>query len=269
MDVPRQTLRAVYEYFWLIAGHAYFALGCAVLGTLAFLLSWVLPSSAGERIGVLLTGALFRSFLSLLRASGLVKLDLAALDRLRGAGGIIIAPNHPCLMDAVFVLSRVPEGACIMKAELWNSPVLAGGARLARHIRNDSPTRMVREAARKLDAGRPVLIFPEGTRTRGQPVNRFKAGIALIAKQAGAPVQTVFIEANSAFLGKGWPLLKRPMFPVVYRVRLGRRFAPSHDARAFLTELEGYYRDELTGRAEAPVASLATASAPPSHRAAA
>ena len=111
-----------------------------------------------------------------------------------------------------------------MKAKIWDNPVLGGGARLAGYIRNDSPRGMVRQAASELRAGHCLLVFPEGTRTRSRPVNRFKGGFALIAKRAGAPVQTVFIETDSPFLGKGWPAFKRPRFPVVYRVRLGERF---------------------------------------------
>ena len=97
-----------------------------------------------------------------------------------------------------------------MKAKIWDNPVLGGGARLAGYIRNDSPRGMVRQAASELRAGHSLLVFPEGTRTRSRPVNRFKGGFALIAKRAGAPVQTVFIETDSPFLGKGWPAFKRP-----------------------------------------------------------
>ncbi len=58
-------------------------------------------------------------------------------------------------------------------------------------------------------------------------------------------MQTVFIETNSAFLGKGWPLLKKPDLPLVYRVRLGRRFHRVSNVRRFVSELEEYYRREL------------------------
>jgi len=54
-----------------------------------------------------MTGMHFRGFLALLRASGLVRIDLASLDQLRGERSIIIAPNHPCLLDAVFIISRL------------------------------------------------------------------------------------------------------------------------------------------------------------------
>ena len=59
------------------------------------------------------------------------------------------------------------------------------------------------------------------------------------------PVQTLIIETDSPYLSKGWPLFKRPGLPIVYRVRLGRRFAPRQDVAAFTAELDAYYRSEL------------------------
>jgi 1-acyl-sn-glycerol-3-phosphate acyltransferase len=88
-------------------------------------------------------------------------------------------------------------------------------------------------------------VFPEGTRTVAAPVNSFTGGFAAISKLAGAPVQTVFIEARSPYLSKGWPLLRRPAFPLEYRVRLGRRFEPQPDSKAFVAALEAYFRREM------------------------
>ena len=66
-----------------------------------------------------------------------------------------------------------------------------------------------------------------------------------MAKKSGAAVQTVFIETSSAFLGKGWPLLRKPDFPLVYRARLGMRFTAESDVKAFVMKLENHYREEL------------------------
>jgi 1-acyl-sn-glycerol-3-phosphate acyltransferase len=242
---PRQWPRLAYEYFWLYVGYAYFGVLGVLWTMVSSVLALLLPRRLGTWLGRHAISVLFRGFLMLMRGSGLVRVDLSALDQLRGERGLVIAPNHPCLLDAVFVLSRIPQANCIMKAEIWDSPVLGGGARLAGYIRNDSPRNMVRLAADELAAGKPLLVFPEGTRTRTPPLNRFKGGFALIAKRAQAPIQTVFIETDSAFLGKGWPALKKPQLPIRYRVRLGQRFTVDGDIGTFLSQLEHYYRAEL------------------------
>ena len=68
-----------------------------------------------------------------------------------------------------------------------------------------------------------------------------------MARRAGVPVQTVFLESNSGYLGKGWGLFRKPEFPLVYRARLGRRFDVPADIAAFSAELEAYFRTELAG----------------------
>ncbi len=254
---------AAYEYFWHYFGFLYFGAVGALYGLVAGVLHLVLPPRLHAPLGRRSIGFLFRGFLTMMQASGVMKLDLSALDALRGQPGLVIAPNHPCLLDAVFVIAHVPEVSCIMKAEIWDNVVLGGGARLAGYIRNDSVNSMVRASANELREGWPLLVFPEGTRTRAGAVNEFKGGFALIAKIARAPIQTVFIEADSPFLGKGWPLLKKPRFPLVYRARLGKRFTVEGDLKAFMRQLEAYYRDELAGqRADDPSTALHPASSP-------
>jgi len=238
--------RLGYEYLVLYFGYLYFGTGCALVSLVSTVLHPLLPARFGVPLGRWMTGVHFRGFLALLRASGLARVDLVALDQLRGDRSIIIAPNHPCLLDAVFVISRLPQTACIMKAGIWDSFFLGGGARLSGYIRNDAPINLIRQSVDELHAGHQLLVFPEGTRTREPPINAFRGGFALMAKKSGAEVQTVFIETNSAFLCKGWPLLKKPHFPLFYRARLGTRFTAESDVKAFVSKLENYYREELS-----------------------
>ena len=241
-----RPVRLAYEYLVFCLGYIYFGAGCALVSLVSTVLHPLLPARLGVPLGRWMTGTHFRGFLALLKAGGLVRIDLAALDQLRGERSIIIAPNHPSLLDAVFIISRLPQTACIMKAEIWDSFFLGGGARLSGYIRNDAPINLVRQSVDELHAGHQLLVFPEGTRTRAAPVNAFKGGFALMAKKSGAAVQTVFIETNSAFLCKGWPLLKKPEFPLFYRARLGLRLTTESDVKDFVSKLENYYREELS-----------------------
>lgn len=237
--------RLGYEYAVLYVGLALFALPLLVWSTLASVLCPLLPRGIGSALGQSVIARIFRTYLSALKLSGLVKLDFDALDALRDERSLIIAPNHPCLLDVVLMVSRLPRAVCIMKAELGGNPILGGAASLAGYIHNDSAISMVRLASEAVRAGGQLLIFPEGTRTTLGPVNRFKGGFALIAKTAGVPVQTVFIETNSPFLGKGWPLFRKPEFPLIYRARLGRRFEVEGNTRDFVAELEEYFGEAL------------------------
>src|SRR6185436_12466403 len=125
---PARWTRRVYEYLVFYLGYLYFGTGCALVSLLSAALHPLLPDATGTRLGRWMTDSHFRGFLTLLCASRLVRIDLAALDELRAERSIIIAPNHPCLLDAVLIISRLPQTACIMKADIWDSFFL-GAAR--------------------------------------------------------------------------------------------------------------------------------------------
>lgn len=216
------------------------------------ILSLLLPRRTGTRIGRHVIALMFRSCWWSAERFGLMRIDASALDVLRDEpGGLIVAANHPTMLDAMLVAARLPRGVCVMKAELLRNVFLGAGARLARYIRNDAGRGMLRDAVASLKEGGQLLLFPEGTRTVRWPVNAFKPGITLIAHLARVPIQTVLIETESPYLTKGWPLLRAPPFPVVIRLRLGRRFAHDPDHRALLHALEAFFAAELPGERSA------------------
>jgi len=224
-----------------------FALVCLTWTVAALPLYLVLPAGPGTTIGRLGIHRGFRFYAWFIHLVGAYRLDLTAIDALIGRGPVILSPNHPSVIDAILIVTRHPNLVCIMKSGITNNVLLGAGARLAGYIRNDPPRRMVREATRVLGQGAVLLLFPEGTRTTAAPVNPFLASVGLIAKLAKTPVQTLLIETDSAYLSKGWPWLRLTRIPITYRVRLGERFAPPDDARAFDRMLQEYFQGALAG----------------------
>jgi 1-acyl-sn-glycerol-3-phosphate acyltransferase len=205
-----------------------------------------LTRDQGVVVGRAAISSVYRGFWTCAQWLGLMRIDYTALDVLSRDAGLIIAANHPSMLDALLVIARVPRGICIMRASLMRNPFLGAGARLARYIRNDPPRGMIRSCVTNLKEGGQLVLFPEGTRTVQAPINPFRPGITLIAQMAGVPIQTVFIEAGSPYLGKGWPIWRTPQFPVVFNVRLGQRFAPEADHQGLLKRLEAYFAEELS-----------------------
>lgn len=243
----RNPLWTAYEYVAMAVGLGALAVMCLVWLPFAMLLDPLLPRRIGRPLGRAAISVGFRGYLHLLRLLCASRFDLSELDRLRDQGPLIVAANHPSLLDAVMIVSRLPNAVCVMKASLLDNLLFGAAARFARYIRNNAPLEMILSAREELRQGAQVVIFPEGTRTTNFPVDACQSTVGLLARRAGVPVQTVIIEFSTPYLGKAWPLLRRPVLPLSCRVRLGRRFEAPTDVRAFAGELEAYFHAEIGG----------------------
>ncbi|HEV7137265.1 MAG TPA: lysophospholipid acyltransferase family protein [Steroidobacteraceae bacterium] len=241
------VLKRAHEYLATYALLAILAVMIIGWTTLALILLGPLPQrwrTAAARYAMMASIRLFFFFLT---AAGACRFELEALDVLRGGPPIILAPNHPTSIDALLLLARHPDLACILKPELMANPFLGAAARLAGFIRSDPPRRMIREAVGELRRGGLVLLFPEGTRTTRAPLNPLTGSAEVIARHAQVPIQVAIIETDSPYLSKGWPIFRVPRLPIRCRVRLGRRLDPPGQHAGGTQALEQALIDELAG----------------------
>ena len=237
-------VRSGYAYLAMLSGF-----GCLVLlGLLALPMALVLmclPAAIRIPMGRRLISRILAGYLLFLRIFCSVRVDSMALEKVRLDGPLIIIANHPSLLDAVVLLARLPRAVCVMKGSLRRNILFGPMARLSGYVSNDDPMTLIRQTCDELACGAQILIFPEGTRTRTYPVNPFSEATAFIAARSGVPVQALFIEFSSPYLGKTWPLFKRPVLPLCITVKLGRKFEPTGDRLAQTEQLESYYRAHL------------------------
>ena len=234
-----------------LGAFAYWGVAGLLITAISFPLILVLPTATAKKLGRGMLHRAFRLFVRYLKATDLVQSDLRSLDALKDEKDpVIIAPNHTSLWDAVFVISKLPQPICIMKESILRNPFLGGGARLAGYIPNGSSSRMIKDAAQALHEGGQLLLFPEGTRTRRDArwINPLGGGCALIARKAGVPVRPVFIRSNTRFLEKGWPLWKKPEFPIRLSIELGEPVMPREDESAhdFTKRLQEIFEQNLS-----------------------
>lgn len=220
---------------------------CLAWSVIALVCYPLLPRRLGTAFGRAGIMVGFRLYAWTLSATGAYRLDLSAVDALRGGPPVVLVPNHPSLIDALLILTRHPNISCVMKEELMRNIFLGAGSRLARYIPSGKPRQMIKECVEELARGGVVLLFPEGTRTTRVPLNPLTGSVGVISKHARVPVQMLIIETDSPYLSKGWTLFRVPSLPITYRVRLGRRFDPPANVAAFMKELEDEYLSELGG----------------------
>ena len=247
----RWWLRAPWDYLMMALGLLYWGVFGGLLTVIGGPLHLLLPQRTGERLGRALLHQLFRKFVVYLRLSDLVRADLTALDPLgKIQHPFIAAPNHTSLWDVVFIIARLPSAVCVMKKQIIMNPLLGGGARLAGYIANDGMTRMFHKISKSLAEGGQLLLFPEGTRTRPDArwINPLKGGCAIIATHSQVPVYPIFIRSDTRFLQKGWPLWRRPVFPIRIRFDLGEPLVPQpgESSQVFTARLAAVYEQELS-----------------------
>jgi len=244
-------LRSPLQTFCVVIGMIYWVIGGVLFSLIGWILCPLLPRRIGRRIGQKMIRGGFNLFVSFLRWTHIAYVDLSSMQKLdRSKESFILAPNHTSLWDVVFLITCLPRPLCVMKKAILYNPILGGSALLAGHIPNSSKSGMIRNAARALDEGGQLILFPEGTRTKRHErwINPLKGGVALIAKRAKVPVYPVFIRSDTRFMEKGWPPWKRPDFPVHLSFELGEPMRPEEgeSAQHFVARLQALFEHELS-----------------------
>ena len=239
MTLTRRMLR-IYHYPANIVSWALFA---AVGLSLNFVSALLLLSRNRERHGPAVRSAmrrLFSAWCAWLHATRLIYVRFHGFTPDALSGPAVYIANHPGLLDATFILARLPDAICIFKPAIMRNPVLGPAARMAGYVAGDTGVDLIRDVASRVAAGHSLLIFPEGTRTvPGRVLNPLKPGFALIASRAHAPVRVILVRSPPDLVPKGWSWWRAPQFP-------------SHVDITLLTELEplpGETAVDLTERA--------------------
>ncbi|MEO0878748.1 MAG: lysophospholipid acyltransferase family protein [Pseudomonadota bacterium] len=154
------------------------------------------------------------------------------------SGAAIVAANHQSMWETIVFYAILPRTVIPFKRELARNPVYGLWGRYAGiPIDREGGPRALRAltdaAQAHLDAGRQLLIFPEGTRTPVGETQSFKPGVAAIYKATNAPCVPVAHNAGMHWLHPG--PLKAPGDIVV---RFLEPIEPGLDRKAFLALLE-------------------------------
>jgi 1-acyl-sn-glycerol-3-phosphate acyltransferase len=234
----------------------------------AYFLSWVLFAGVGVMLSLLCLPllllprreglgpavrrtirALFWIWLRWFQLSRCVRITWRGFDQ-PCAGRTIFVANHPTLLDATFLLARLPDPICIIKPALMRSPAIGPAALLAEYVTGGSDIDLIRNVAGKVAAGRSLLLFPEGTRTeQGTTLGALKPGYALIAERAHAAVQLVVIRASPDLVPRGRPWWRPPsILPAWAELTLDRRweYDPARRTRDLTAQVERRLCEALT-----------------------
>jgi len=204
------------HYWWRLlataAAFSLFGLGGLVLRFVLFppLKLIYRDGAVRRRKARLLIHHAFRAFIGFMQFTGIYTYCFRDEEKLRRPGQLVLA-NHPSLIDVVFLISRIPNANCIVKASLFRNPFMRGPVTTADYIPNDDPERIIELAAQSLRRGESVVLFPEGTRSVPGKAFKFQRGAAYMALRAQVAPTLVTIRCNPPMLMKNIPWYSIPL----------------------------------------------------------
>ena len=116
------------------------------------------------------------------------------------SGGVVVVCNHLRFTDVFNVASCFRRRLTYMaKKELYKNKFF--GYIFLKYgsfpvDREGSGFAAIRESLTRLKNGEALVIFPEGTRSRGQGMGEFKEGAVMLAAKAGVPVLPMYINSR-------------------------------------------------------------------------
>jgi len=160
----------------------------------------------------------------------------------------ILASKHESAWDTAFFLSDFQNPVYILKRELIFIPFFGLHLLLMGmiHINRSKGKKSIKEMCYKSDImlnkhKRPIVIFPQGTRTAPNDRKPYKSGIYAIANNAKAPVIPVILNSGS-FWGKS-SFIKHPG---TIRVKILAKIETGQQKSAFMDELKETMEFEYT-----------------------
>jgi 1-acyl-sn-glycerol-3-phosphate acyltransferase len=124
-------------------------------------------------------------------------------------GGFVYASNHESLVDILVLGAALPgDFKWAAKRSVMNVPFLGWHLRLAGHVpvdRNkgkDAAVAVMEAFESVLRDDKPLLVFPEGTRTADGKLKAFKTGAFQAAVLAGKPVVPVALKGTFSLMSR-------------------------------------------------------------------
>jgi 1-acyl-sn-glycerol-3-phosphate acyltransferase len=164
------------------------------------------------------------------------------------AAPVLVAAKHQSMFETLELINLLDTPALVMKRELADIPIWgrlakrygiipvdrAGGAKALR--------RMLKQAEEAIAEGRPIAIFPEGTRVPPGEQPPLQPGFAGLYRALGLPVIPLALDS-----GRLWPRRGFVKRPGIITMRFGEPIPP------------GLKRQEIEARVHAAINALENA----------
>ena len=241
MTVKEKTPPAALLYlrsfvFWIV--FAYLIVFFAIVLTLSF------PLPFNKRFHV--TRAWSTLTIAWLRLTCKLRYEVEGLENIHDNVGIVFS-KHQSTWETLTLNFWFSPQSWVVKRELLWAPVFGWGVRMMDPIALDRGAgkkaieQLVEQGRERLDKGRWIIIFPEGTRIAPGRKGRYRIGGGILAERTGYPVTPV---AHNA--GEFWPRRKFVKMPGVIRISIGPPIeSGGKKAQQIMDEAEAWIENEM------------------------
>ncbi|GAA0178634.1 lysophospholipid acyltransferase family protein [Clostridium sediminicola] len=156
--------------------------------------------------------------------------------------------NHQSYFDIPAILFSVDKSmGIIAKKELEKFKLISGWMKELKCVFMDrkdirASLNAINEGAENMRNGCSMLIFPEGTRSRGPEMNEFKKGSLKMALKAKVPVIPITVDGGYKYLENNKYWIKKGTIKVV----IGKPIYPEKMSREELKGLSSLLKDEIS-----------------------
>jgi 1-acyl-sn-glycerol-3-phosphate acyltransferase len=160
-------------------------------------------------------------------------------------GAVIVAAKHQSMFETIEMLLILDRPAVVMKKQLTDIPGWGWVARRYGVIPVDREggaaalRRMLKAAQSAIAQGRPIMIFPEGTRVPPGEQPPLQPGFAGLYKVLGVPVVPIALDS-----ARIWPRHAFTKHPGIVTMLIGEQIPP------------GLKRDEIEARVHSAINAL-------------
>ncbi len=164
-----------------------------------------------------------------------------------GTRNAIVLVKHQSTWETMLLHAIIPLGRWVFKRELMRIPFFGWALACTDPIAIDrsagraAVNQLVNRGKEKLEQGKWINIFPEGTRTSPGQDSKYKIGAAMLAAASGYPVLPI---AHNA--GEYWPRHSYIKWPGTIEVHIGAYIeTQGRSAEDIMAEVKGWIENKM------------------------
>jgi 1-acyl-sn-glycerol-3-phosphate acyltransferase len=160
-------------------------------------------------------------------------------------GRFVVASKHQSAWETLALHLIFSDPSIVLKRELLDLPILGrfiekvGMVPIDRSGRASALKSMLRAARKWADSGRPIIIFPQGTRVAPGEKKTYHSGVFAVYKALKVPLVPVALNS-----GTFWPRKAFVKRPGIITVKILDSIRPGLDRKEFMETLEDVIESE-------------------------